>query len=368
VRVVILGTRGFPNIQGGIENHCEQLSGELAKLGCEVIVLTRSPYVDPRLREHNGVRLISVPTVRIKGVEAFLHTFLGVLRARSLRPDILHLHGIGPAVFTPLARLLGMKVVVTSHGPDYVRQKWNRFERFFLRFCERTAVASCNALIAVSGWIADGIRELYGRTAVVIPNGVRIVPPAQTIGALDRFGLRKGRYLLAVGRLVPEKGFHDLLRAFRELDLPCVKLVIAGEADHRSAYAANLFKEGTKSGNIVFTGTLTGLPLHELYSHAGLFVLPSYHEGLPIVLLEALSIGLKCVVSSIPANRVVEFAEDRVFAPGDVNGLKEKIRINMGGDRLPREREAVIGKIRQEYNWGKIAARTLELYRGLTGS
>jgi glycosyltransferase involved in cell wall biosynthesis len=363
VRVVILGTRGFPNIQGGVENHCGQLSRELVRLGCEVIALTRSPYADPRLHAFEGVRLIPVFTVRVKGLEAFLHTLLGVFRARSLRPDILHIHGIGPAVFAPLACLLGMRVVVTSHGADYLRKKWNAAERFFLRFCERTGVKSCHGLIAVSRDIAGRIRTAYGKTAAVIPNGVRIVPPAETTGELDRLGLEKGRYILAAGRLVPEKGFHDLVSAFLESDLPGVRLVIAGGADHKSAYSRDLLKRARANRDILLTGMLTGLALHELYSHAGLFVLPSYHEGLPIALLEALSLGLNCIVSSIPANQVIDFGPDRIFAPGDVRDLKEKIRTQLGRVQSRQEREAVIDRIRKEYDWEKIAEKTLGVYR-----
>ena len=114
LRVTMLGLRGFPNVQGGVETHAEHLSSNLVELGCDVEAIMRSAYV-PRAcaKTWRNIRLVRVWSPRIKGMEAFLHTFLGVLRAAWTRPDILHLHAVGPALFTPLARAFGLRVVVT---------------------------------------------------------------------------------------------------------------------------------------------------------------------------------------------------------------------------------------------------------------
>ena len=121
-----LGLRGFPNVQGGVETHAENICPLLVELGCDVHVVTRSPY-QPRDvgRTWKGVRFHPLWAPRSKRLEAILHTLLGVLYAGLVsRPDVLHIHAIGPAIMSPLARLLGLKVVVTHHGPDYDRQKW----------------------------------------------------------------------------------------------------------------------------------------------------------------------------------------------------------------------------------------------------
>jgi len=148
LRVVILGTRGFPNVQGGVEKHCEFLSTHLAKQGCDVIVITRRPYVDETITEFMGVRLVAAPTIRHKALEAFLHTMIGVFTALRYRPDILHIQAIGPGLFVPLAKLLGMKVVLTSHGSNYRHLKWGRFAKLVFRLgefaSERTLGLRCS--------------------------------------------------------------------------------------------------------------------------------------------------------------------------------------------------------------------------------
>ena len=125
LRVTMLGLRGFPNVQGGVENHAQNLSYRLVELGCDVEVIVRSAYV-PRAssRTWHEIKLVRIWSPRIKGVEAFLHTLLGVMRAAWTRPDILHIHAVGPALFTPLARALGLRVIVTHLGLDNSERRY----------------------------------------------------------------------------------------------------------------------------------------------------------------------------------------------------------------------------------------------------
>ena len=125
----------------------------------------------------------------------------------------------------------------------------------------------------------------------------------------------------------------------------------------------NLKSKDEATPEIILTGRLTGEPLRELYSNAGLFVLPSYYEGLPIVLLEALSYGLSCIASDIPANREVELSDDRYFPPGDCEALAKKLSDFIHRPFTESERTAQIEKIRAQYNWHTIAAKTLEVYK-----
>ncbi len=352
LKIAVLGTRGFPNVQGGIEVHCENLYPELIKKGCEVAVLTRAPYMNNGIREYKGVKLISINCPKTRSLEAIVHTFLGLFAALRLKPDILHLHAIGPSLLAPLARLMKLKVVVTTHGPEYQRAKWGKFAKVVLRIGETMGMLFANRVIGVSKPIAEHIKKLYGRDIHHIPNGVVVPRKLSSDGVLKELGLKKNRYIFALGRFVPEKGFHDLIRGVKGLGARLQgggeggsrlkalgsrvegggdrggdwKLVIGGRADHENGYSRGLEKEARNNKDIILTGFLTGEPLEELYSHAGLFVIPSYYEGLPIVLLEAMSYGLSCIASDIPANREVGLSEDRFFTPGDVEGLAEKIR------------------------------------------
>lgn len=369
MRIVMLGLRGFPEVQGGVETHAEHLCPLLAELGCEVHVITRSPYQPAGVGEvWRGVRFHRLWAPRSKGLEAIVHTLLGVLYAGLvLRPDVLHIQAIGPAIMTPLARLLDLKVVVTHHGPDYERQKWGRFARFVLRLGERFGMRGSNACIVISGVIRDIVRDKHGRGSTLIPNGVTLPPLPSTRGALARFGLEPGRYVLLVSRLVPEKRHADLLDAFRTAELPGWKLVIVGAADHPDAYMTEILAAAKATPGVVCTGFQSGLALQELYGHAGLFVLPSSHEGLPIALLEALSYGLPVVASAIPANLEVGLSTEHHFPLGDVEVLRQRLREFAGRPSTPAEREARRRWVVSRYDWQEIARRTLQVYRCAVG-
>ncbi len=365
MRVILLGLRGFPDVQGGVEKHCEQLAVYLTARGCEVIVFTRKPYVDPCVKEYRGVKLVALPAVRHKHLEALLHTFVGVLTAVYYRPDILHIQAIGPSFFAPLARMLGMKVVVTTHGPNYKHVKWGRAARSFLKCAERLGITFAHRVIAISNAIARDIEDQYGRRPEVIPNGVAVPQMLKSGNALRRYGLEKGKYVLSVGRFVPEKDYRTLISAFEKCNVSGLKLVIVGDADHEDTYSRELKQASHKNPDIIMPGFLTQEPLYELYSHAALFVLPSVYEGFPIALLEARSYGLACVASDITGNRNIDLEEECYFAPGDVDGLAEKITRFAACTCTDEGKRRQSRSVMEKYNWKQIADATREVYRGV---
>ncbi len=174
MKVVVAGTRGIPDVQGGIESHCEHLYPRLHAMGCKVIVLARAPYTGPAPTTYKGVRVVPLPATKRKHTEALFHTLRAVMLARRIKPDIFHIHGIGPSLLAPLARWFGLNVVVTHHGQDYVRAKWGRTAKAALRQGERAALRWANEIICVSGAIGRDLHERYGRRCKVVPNGVVI--------------------------------------------------------------------------------------------------------------------------------------------------------------------------------------------------
>src|ERR1700761_3503351 len=211
---MVLGIRGIPSIQGGVETHAEQLYERLAHMGCDIEVLVRTPFVPANLTSFGPIRIRRIWSPRKSGLEALVHSALGVLYAAVARPDILHIHAIGPAIVTPVARLLGLRVVVTNHGPDYDRDKWGSFARLVLRTGERAGMRYANARIAISKVIEQIVQSKYGRESDLIPNGAAPVSPQAETQLVERLGLERGRYFIHVGRIVPEKRQLDLIQAY----------------------------------------------------------------------------------------------------------------------------------------------------------
>ena len=366
---MILGLRGFPNVQGGVEKHVENLAPLVAAQGCDVTVVVRAPYIgQPRLKEWRGAKLVHVWCPTSKSLEAIVHTFLGVLYASLKRPDILHIHAVGPAVFVPLARIFGLKVVVTHHGQDYVRQKWGMVARAILRFGECVGMRYSNARISISQNIRELIRERHGMDSFLIPNGVSIpsvISPGKT---LEKFGLIPGKYVLHVSRLVPEKRHEDLLQAFQGARLNGWKLAIVGASDHPDEYVRRIIAQIQQTPGAIAVGFQSGDALGELYSNAGMFVLPSSHEGLPIALLEALSYGLPSIASGIPANLEVGLPSNCYFPVGNLDALSACMHALAEAGHGDRNTAECRKRVIEKYDWREKASRTVDVYHRVAAS
>jgi len=358
MKIIVLGTRGIPNIQGGVETHCEQLYPRVASLGNDVTVITRTPYVvNKSLTNYKGVKLKHIYAPKSKIFEAIIHTFLGVVYAGIKRPDYLHIHAVGPMLLTPFAKLLGLKVVVTNHGPDYNRQKWGDTAKRALMFGERLGIKFADKVIVISMVIDKYIKKKYNRQdAVLIYNGVAIPTKTTKTNFINSLGLNKNDYIIAVGRFVEEKGFLDLINAYVKIKHQ-TKLVVVGDADHPTKYS-EILKNKAKESGVILTGFLKGEKLNQIFSNAKIFVLPSYHEGLPISLLEAMSYNLDILASDIPANLEVGLEKDNYFKVGNINDLSNSLSKKL----LQNNTKNYSALLKDIYNWDKIAKKHAQLF------
>jgi glycosyltransferase involved in cell wall biosynthesis len=369
LNVCVIGLRGVPGVLGGVESHCEQLLPRLQALSpdYQISVVGRHPYLPAEQFDYKGVTVVPLPAMRSKYFEAISNTALAVLYARfSRHARLLHIHNIGPALFGPMARLLGMKLIVTYHSRNYEHAKWNRIARTILRLGERCTVAAAHKVIVISRSMTDDLKRRYPRAAakfVFVPNGATEFPePAdgdEERALLDRFGLERGRYILAVGRLVPEKSFHTLIEAFKpayvdfKQGADC-KLAIAGKADHEDAYSRAVLAEA--DDRVCFTGFQGQRELGILYRNASLFVLPSTHEGLPLAALEAASLGVPVLLSDIQPNLDIDLPAECYFPVGDVEALRRKILQPHETYRIDHE------GIARRFDWSLVARQTKDIY------
>ncbi len=365
MKIAMVGQKGIPATYGGVERHVEELSAALCALGHEVTVYSRPHYAE-RVSAYRGVRIKSLPSVATKHLDAFSHSLLCSLHALSQHYDIVHYHGIGPSLACPIIRLSGAQIVVTVHALDWQREKWGRFARFSLNRGEKTAAKWASRVIAVSPLIKNYLDEQYHLDSTLIPNGVA---PAR-IRPLEllrrRVNLGESGYLLFLGRFVPEKGCHLLIKAFRDIGTD-KRLVMAGEIPQGDSYFAELRQAAADDPRVVFPGGLYGAEKEEALSNADLFLLPSTVEGMPIGLLEAASYGRCVIASDIPENRTLLEDENgrlgMLFRSGDVADLRATIERAL---QNPAEATALGQRaaehVRKLNDWDRTARLTLSVY------
>ncbi len=363
LRVAFIGGRGVISKYSGIEAYYEEVGKRLAAMGHEVTVYCRN-YFTPGLPEHNGMRLVRLPTLRTKHLETLLHTILSTLHAVTQRYDLVHYHALGPALFSSIPRLFGTKTAVTVQGLDWQRGKWRRIASTVLRLGEKASVQLPNATMLVSQTLRDRYRDVHGVESFYVPNGGLLREKSRPRKILE-WGLEPGQYVLFLGRFSPEKGCHLLVQAFEQIETD-VKLVMAGASSYCNEYSRELRMHASE--RIRMLDWVSGETLDELLTNAMIFVLPSDMEGLSLALLDAMGAGLCVLTSDVPENREAIEGAGFSFKSGDASDLAERLRFLIAN---PAVREAAgrnaRKRIEEQYQWQHIAEEIEKVYLQVLG-
>jgi glycosyltransferase involved in cell wall biosynthesis len=366
----MIGQRGIPATFGGVEHHVEELGARLVERGHNVTVYCRPNYVNGARRHYRGMRMRSVPTIGRKHLDNIAHSAASTVDAMRHAPDIVHYHAIGSGLVAPLPRFLsGSKVVLTVHAPDHLRQKWGPAARTVLRTAAWMSARVPDATIVVGRWLADEYRATWNRDTVYIPNGVRSPHPRSLRVATKHLHVEPRRYLLFVGRIVPEKAPDQLIRAFAAVPGDMRLVVVGGSCftDDYAAYVAQLARDDPR---VVLAGYVYGEELDELYTNTAAFVQPSLLEGMPLTLLEAASYGVPLVVSDIPPNTEIVGGPNagvQVYRAGDPRALANALRCVLSSDHATAAARRVRERVLNTYDWDSTADATEDVYHRLVG-
>jgi len=300
VKIALLGTRGVPASYSGFETCVEQLGQRLVERGHEVTVYCRSHHITYEDDFYKGMRLVKLPTITNKYLDTIVHSFISSLHAIGQRYDVCLYFIAGNSPVTWMLRIFGSKTILNVDGLDWKREKWPILAKKYIQFAEFLATKLPSAYLTDSEVVQAYYRDRYREEPAYIPYGseVEILSPGET---LARFGLASQKYVLFVGRLVPENCAHHLIEAFRRLDTD-FKCVIVGDAAYAQEYIASLKALAAGDERIIFTGYVFGKGYHELGSNAYIFVETSGVGGTHPALTEAMAFGSCIIVHDTPEN------------------------------------------------------------------
>ena len=363
MKIALVGTRGIPARYSGFETAAEKLSERFSAAGHEVVVYCR-PHMTERRERHAGARLVHLPTIRNKYLDTIIHTALSMLHvALRERPDVAICFISGNAPVVPIARVAGVPVVFQIDGLDSERAKWPAPARAYLRLCERLAPRVANVAITDSEAVAEEYERRYGRRLLAIPYGAELPDPGGTRWC-ERLGVEPGRFILFVGRLVPENNAHLLVEAHRMLgtDWP---LVVVGDAPYAGDYIGRL--KAAAGPGVRFPGYVFGEGYAELVHRCGIMCVPTKVGGTHPVIVEAMAAGACLVVSDHPPN--VEVVGDAAATfrlgggPGELAGGLERLIASS-----PRREELgarAAHRARERYGWNTAASAYMALAAAL---
>jgi glycosyltransferase involved in cell wall biosynthesis len=351
MKIAMLGTRGIPASYSGVETCVEQLGARLVERGHQVTVYCRSHHITYADNHYKGMRLIKLPTITNKYFDTIVHSFISSLHALPRRYDIglYFIAGNSPTTWIP--RLVGTRTILNVDGLDWKREKWPAFAKKYIQFAEYLATKLPNSYVTDSRVVQGYYRDRYGNEPPYIPYGseVTIAPPGEV---LARHGLEPGKYVLFVGRLVPENCAHHLVEAFRGINTD-LKCAIVGDAPYAESYQAQLRALAGDDLRIIFTGYVFGQGYHELGSNAAIFVETSSVGGTHPALVEAMAFGNRVVVNDTPEN--LETIAHAGFAYDGKRGaasLREVLTRLLGEpDRVAEYRGRARERARVTYSW-----------------
>jgi len=376
LRVALLTREYPPEVYGGAGVHVAYLARELASL---VDVTVHCQGADrPGAVAHR-------PWDHLAGANPALGVMSADLSmtAAAGSADVLHSHTWYANLAGHLAALLyGVPHVVTVHSLEPLRP-WKAEQLgggyALSSWCERVAVESAAAVVAVSAGMAGDVLAAY---PAVSPDRVRVIrngidtaeyAPDQGTDVLEKYGVDPARpSVIFVGRITRQKGVPVLLRAAAVMD-PAAQLVLcAGQPDtpELAAEVERLVAElrAARSGVIWIPEMLPKRAVIQLLTHATVFACPSLYEPLGIVNLEAMACGTAVVASAVGGiPEVVSDGETGLLVPPDDPGA-----LAAALDALIRDpaRAAAFGQAGRaravaEFGWQAVAARTAELYAEL---
>ena len=356
MRIAFIGQKGIPATYGGIEDYVEKVSTRLVRRGHQVTVFCR-PHYSSGNGTYQGVRLKRTPSVATKHLDAISHTLLCSLQSLAGDFDLVNYQALGPSSLSFVPRLSGMaKVVATIHSLDWQRDKWNAWAKRLLKLAEYPSVRFPDKVAVVSQSLKEYFEQRTPKEVVKIPTGVD-PPVLRKPEKIRRYGLEENNFILFLNRLVPEKGCHLLIQAFREVDTD-KKLFIAGDGRFSEDYVKSL--RGTAGDRIIFGGYVEEDLLQELYTNCYLYVLPSMVEGISQSVLVALSYGKAVLVSDIQEN--LEAVQDCgfTFRNRDVSDLRTRFEILLKRPDLVRaDKERRKRYVQDNFSWDR-AAQSLE--------
>ena len=374
MKIVFIGQKGIPVTFGGVEYHVDRLSRGLAEQGHDVQVYVRSWYTPRKMKRYGRVRLVHIPTIKTKHLDASVHSFLCSIHALFTGADIVHYHCLGPSFFSFIPWIFGKKVVTTIHRLDWATEKWGRVAKLFLKAGEYIASKIPHKTIVVSKDLQKYMKSKYRTDTVHISHGIESFQPVPAQLIKEKYSLNGKDYILFMGRLSPEKRVDWVIRSYQKMRAPSpsqrrMKLVIAGGSSATDGYVKSLKALTQNNPDIIYTGYVSGMEKAELLSNALIFLMPSHLEGYPIALLEAKSYGNCCLVSDIPPHKeaINNGSDGILFSALCFDDMLSKLQ-DLVDDPQKTDQIGNNAKdfMKNKKGWNDVVSQTLAVYQALS--
>jgi glycosyltransferase involved in cell wall biosynthesis len=359
------GFRSIPPEEGGAgsDKFAFELYPRLVNLGCDLTAYCRIYPGDPHLPHdsYEGIKLKYFRTVEKAGFDTLVHslkaTFDIIIHNTA---DIVHIHSGANSIWAIFLRCAGKRVILSQFAMDWKRDKWPWYGKLFYKLSNYLTAFFPTAVAFDNIFTKEYFEKKFRKQFYFIPYGSEVKEPSSDSAVLDKLGIRAGKYLLFVGRFIPDKGVHLLIRAFESVKTD-MKLVLVGGSPNPGSYEHEIHQ--TKDDRIIFAGYVYGDDTNFLMKNAYVYVQPSLIEGLSPVILTVMGLGTPLLCSDIVENTFITHGNATHFNTGDSDSLAGKIIycLNNPGEI---DRKAKLGRddILSRFNWDSVTLQYMELF------
>lgn len=359
MKIAVIGVRGIPAKQGGIERYCQELYSRIVARGHRVDFFVQPKYHDHpwfSISYHQKIRVISLLSLPGKQIDYLVNSALNTIWATFGNYDVIHIHGIIAAWFAWFPQLFSAaKIVVTCHQLDCQKAKGDQTVSWLLPWVERIAVKNADQIIVLSKALGAYFSQNYDIHPCYIPIAPTSYQRTDTqLSHLKTLGLEKKQYFLYLGKLAPERRPDLLIRAFQQLQPSGWKLVLAGDISDSREYAVELLKMAQGQNNIIIINEIRENFLAEFVQGAGLLVVPA-NESLPLTILEAMGEGIPILASDTPGHReLISHNRGLLFKSEQLNSLISELEYALSQpDLLVAMAHRAQKYVAIKHNWGQ---------------
>ena len=355
MKLSIIGTRGIPASYSGFETSVEETAIRFVKKNINTTVYCRKNHYKEINSEYHHVKLVHLPSIKTKHLDTITHTFLSVIHCLKQDNDFIQLYGVGNAVFIPLLKLSGVKIISIVDGADWERKKWGWIAKMFLKFCRKLTVQFSDYYVVDSEVLVDEYKNKFIRPPVYIPYGA-VISNNFDKNVLKKYNLTDSRYIIFIGRFVKEKGIEFLIKHYCSIKTN-IKLVVVGGNSIDRGYENKIKSMG--NNNVIFTGFLYGKEYESLLRYSIFYVSCSFLEGTSPSLLSAMAINGYALVSNLIENKEVLKGSCDTFKVGDSKDFIIKLQSLINKKHLDRKKTFRI--VNKYYNWDTITDQYCKL-------
>ena len=360
LKIAIVGSRGYPYVYSGYETLVKELSERLIESGNEVTVYCHRKLFNEKPKKVNGINLVYTPSLNSKIFSQLYNSFFSFIHVCFSKNDVVLVLNSANGPFGLLTKLFGKKTCINVDGLEWLRPKWKGLGSFYFRFSSKLATILFDEIITDSIEMNKVYNQKFSKKSTVITYGPTMIVNKNS-KVLEKFDLKKKKYYLVVGRLIPDNNSKSIIEGFIKSNSK-KSIVIVGDVPYVDSYARDV--KSLNSSKVIFTGYINDqVDLTALYKNCFGYIHGHQYGGTNPTMVNALYLNCQIIALDTVFNREMLMNKNSIMF--NKNSIAEKINeFENKYNELHKKNNNY--KFPIKYDWNFIKNQYLNIFYNLT--